>query len=81
MINFPNKLYSYNESIISKFVVIINELNSCNATVCELYDKLNNHFPNINDYIDALSCLYALNKIELENNILKISEYAKRDNL
>lgn len=78
---FPNKLFSYNESVISKFSLIIKELGNYEMSVQELYSRLKCHFPSIDDYIETLSCLYALNKIELNNNLLKISSYAEGNNL
>lgn len=82
MIKFPNKLFSYNESVINKLPIIIKELGDYEMSVRELYNRLKSHFSNIDDYIEALSCLYALNKIELSNNnLIKILNYAERNNL
>lgn len=72
MINFPNKIYSYNDSVLSKFVVVLNELIITDTSVIDLYDKIQKSFEDINDYIDTLACLYALNKIELNHNMLKL---------
>lgn len=82
MIKFPNKLFSYNESVISKFPIIINTLGCYEISVKELYDRLKPQFSNVDDYIETLSCLYALNKIEInDNNLLKLSSYVERNNL
>lgn len=61
----PNKIYSYSDSILSKFVPIIKILMKSDETVFSLYQKSKQHFTNIQDYIDTLDCLYALNKIVL----------------
>lgn len=61
----PNKIYSYSESTISKFIPIIEQLRNRNETVTSLYKKTKKNFNDIADYIDTLDCLFALNKIVL----------------
>lgn len=61
----PNKIYSYSESILSKFIPIIEILEISDETVFSLYQKSKKHFNNVQDYIDTLDCLYALNRIVL----------------
>lgn len=61
----PNKIYSYSESTISKFIPIIEQLENRNETVTSLYKKIKKNFNDIADYIDTLDCLFALNKIIL----------------
>ena len=61
----PNKIYSYSESTISKFIPIIEQLENKDETVTSLYQKIKKNFNDIEDYIDTLDCLFALNKIEL----------------
>lgn len=62
---FPNKLYTYNESIISKLPIIMNEIeNHENCSIYNLYSSVISRFQNITEFLDALDCLYALGKIE-----------------
>ncbi|MFC5532237.1 ABC-three component system middle component 7 [Cohnella yongneupensis] len=62
---FPNKLYSYNESIISKFPIILNAIeNHSDSTILDLYSSVSSKFQNTSEFLDALDCLYALGKIE-----------------
>jgi hypothetical protein len=62
---FPNKLYSYNESIISKFPIILNAIeNDRDSTISDLYSSVSSKFQNSTEFLDALDCLYALGKIE-----------------
>lgn len=61
----PNKIYSYSESTISKFIPIIEQLENRDESVTSLYQKTKKIFNNIEDYIDTLDCLFALNKIVL----------------
>lgn len=62
----PNKLFSYEESTLSKFPIILKELKQNPLSVSELYKKTSNNFLDVDDYVDALSGLFALNKISLD---------------
>lgn len=63
---FPNKLFSYKESIISKFPIALNELQDGPMTVSELYKVLNKHVSGVSEFLDLMDCLYAMNAIELD---------------
>ena len=60
----PSKIISYNESTIGKFVSIIVEIQKYDATLFSLYKKTEKYFLNIEEFIDTLDCLFALNKIK-----------------
>lgn len=64
----PNKLYSYNESVLSKLPIVLKTLEEEDYGVSDLYWATKRYFSSVNEYIDALDCLYALNRIELDNN-------------
>lgn len=81
MIKLPNKLYQYNESVISKFSAILKAVEFRDVYVYELYLNLTLIFSDINDFIDTFTCLYSLKIIELDNDTLKIKYYAKANNL
>lgn len=81
MIKLPNKLYQYNESVISKFSAILKAVEFRDVYVYELYLNLTLIFSDINDFIDTLTCLYSLKIIELDNDTLRIKYYAKANNL
>lgn len=63
----PNKLYSYNESILSKFPMVLRKLSSKPMGVEELYQKVIKKLSGVNKFIDILDCLYALHKIEYDD--------------
>ena len=69
----PNKLFSYEESILSRFPLVLSMLQEKPMRVSELYKKLNDYVDSVNDFIEILDCLYALGKIELngEEGVLK----------
>ena len=56
---FPNKVTPFNQSVLSKFVPIIQILQEKDYTVYTLYNSLKVKM-TVNEYIDALDCLYAL---------------------
>lgn len=68
----PNKVICYNKSVISKFPIVLSvlEVNSC--YINELYFELKNCFVDINEYIDVLDSLFALGKIDIENNTRRL---------
>lgn len=63
----PNKLFSYSESILPKLPLVLKVLKKESLGVQELYKKIGKDFSGINEYIDALDCLYALHKIEYDD--------------
>ena len=62
---FPNKLFTYSESVISKFPIILCELSEPIAPI-ELYKRVSDRLTGVSEYLDALDCLYALRKIEFD---------------
>lgn len=70
----PNKLFSYKESLISKFPIVLNELNEKEyVTIYQLYLNLIKEFDSISEFIDSLDCLYALGKIDYDYKLRRIS--------
>lgn len=63
----PNKLFSYNESIISKFPIILQILKKSPCSVSELYKRIQRNVTGVNEYMEILDCLYALNKIDYDD--------------
>ena len=60
----PNKVTSYSESTLSQLLPILALLCLEDKTVFEVYQETDHQFYNIEEYIDALDCLFALGKIE-----------------
>ena len=60
----PSKITSYNESVLSKMVPILQELEKRDMSLLSLYIKVKNLFGNIEEYIDTLDCLFLIGKIE-----------------
>ena len=74
---FPNKVTSFNQSVLSKLVPIIQILQEKDYTVYTLYNSLKVKM-TVNEYIDALDCLYALGVVTLNKGVL---HYVNRNSI
>lgn len=63
----PNKIISYKESVLSRFPLILSTLSAAPMGVYELYELLKDSFTGIEEYMDTLDCLYALQKVALDD--------------
>ncbi len=63
---FPNKLFTYSESIISKFPLALQLLQESPMAVVDLYKALNKQLSGVSEFMDLMDCLFALNKIEFD---------------
>lgn len=59
----PNKLFSYNESILSKFPIVLMAIEKEPHPVGTLYLKMRKQGINVNEFIEILDALFALNRI------------------
>jgi len=62
----PNKLFTYGESTLGKFPSILNSLKNKPYAIKDLYEKHSREFLDIEDFTQTLCCLYALNKVYLD---------------
>ena len=69
----PNKLFSYKESTISKLPVVLSEIiENEYVTIYQLYMNVIGKFDNISEFLEVLECLYALGKIDYDNELRRI---------
>lgn len=73
---FPSKVTSYNDSILSKFPLVIKELTIEDLTPEKLFLRLKSKMDDINEFIDILSCLFAINEIVLIDE--EVLHYVKK---
>ena len=68
----PSKITSYKESVLSKFPPLLGILQSADIGVFALYEATSKHFSGIEEFMDTLDCLFALNKVtyDLEREVL-----------
>lgn len=64
-----NKVTSYQESILSKLVVLLDVLCNGDVSLIELYSGTQQHFSDISEFIDAIDVLFALNKLEYDQEL------------
>ena len=70
----PNKVTSYQESILSKFNVLLDEMCNRDVSLTELYSATYQNFSDMAEFIDVLDVLFALNKLEY-NDELEVLHY------
>lgn len=67
---YPSKAVPFEKSTFSYFVPILKALNGHQYTPLTLYTKIPiNKRPTTDEYIDSLLCLYALGKIDLNEEL------------
>ena len=59
----PSKITSYEESVLSKFAPILVVLQNVDIEIFPLYEITEKYFCNVEEFIDTLDCLFALQKI------------------
>lgn len=67
----PSKVTPYKESTIAKFPVVLELLEKNDMTPQELYVKVRkSKIKNISEFVEVLDCLYAMNKIKIDEEVL-----------
>lgn len=61
---FPNKVSSYNESVFSKLCEIIDVVSQKDMSLYSVYQETKEQYVSLSEFIDALDCLFMLNKVE-----------------
>lgn len=69
---FPNKLYEFRETVIYDSMIILEELDG-DMYILELYKACKKKCNGIQEFLDALDVLYALNKIRFDSEARRIS--------
>lgn len=76
---YPSKLYSVGESVVGKMAVLMELIPDEGIGIDDLFAKAIKKM-DINDAIDALTCMYYISSIDLSKENI-VYKYAKRDNL
>ena len=77
---FPNKVITYRKSILSKFPLVLKELETQDRSVLDLYKCLEKKLDGLSEYMDILDCLYYLGTIEFLPGGVKL-HYVKGNTL
>ncbi len=63
----PNKVTSYQKSILSKLSIILTILKEDKSiSIQDLYNAIKKKFDTFDEFLEVMTCLYALNKIEFD---------------
>jgi hypothetical protein len=62
----PNKLFSYNQSVLSKLPAFLTALDKP-TNLKDLYQNIQCATMSPMEFMEVLDCLYALNKIDIDN--------------
>lgn len=62
----PSKVFSYQESVLSQFPIILNILKDKQLSISELRSEAIDEIDEINEFLETLDCLYALGVIEYD---------------
>lgn len=76
----PNKLVSFQNSLLPKTVLIIDELSAKPLSVNELYEKLRKKFDDLDQFILTLDVLYLLEKVRY-NEEWEVLENVENDTM
>jgi hypothetical protein len=60
----PNKVTTYEESVISKFPAVLSLLEKDDYYVADLFSKTKDVIHGAKEFSDVLDCLFALGRIE-----------------
>lgn len=60
----PNKITTFNESVLSKFPLVLRLVENNDMPVLELYNSVKAEIEDIDTFLEVLDCLYALGKID-----------------
>lgn len=63
---FPDKLFTYRESVLSKFPAVLDVIKTQPIKVKDLYMAVNKDVSGTAEFMDVLDCLYALGKINYD---------------
>ena len=74
----PNKLISFQDCILAKTVYILEKIRDSDFSVSGLYEQVETHFEDLNEYILALDVLYVLGKIKY-NEGLQVIQYVEKN--
>ena len=74
----PNKLISFQDCILAKTVYILEKISDSDFSVIWLYEQVETHFEDLNEYMLALDVLYVLGKIKY-NEGLQVIQYVEKN--
>lgn len=68
----PNKTIPYSDSVIARFSLVLDKLASGEKNINNIYKSNKKKYGNIQNFVDILDCLFAIEKIEIDENTEEI---------
>lgn len=75
---FPDKLVTFQDSIIAKSIYILKELQTNELVVSDLFIATKEYFEDVSEFLLALDALYLLGKINF-NDESQVIQYAEKN--
>lgn len=67
--NFPNKFIPVPQSVIGNMLLLMEQIKGKEISLYILQNKLK-YKMKIDDMIEALTCLYAIGRVEIKNHLI-----------
>ena len=67
--NFPNKFIPVTQSVIGNMLLLMEQIKGKEISLDTLQNKLK-YKMEIDDMIEALTCLYAIGRVEIKNHLI-----------
>lgn len=67
--NFPNKFIPVPQSVIGNMLLLMEQIKGKEISLDTLHNKLK-YKMGIDDMIEALTCLYAIGRVEIKNHLI-----------
>lgn len=67
--NFPNKFIPVPQSVIGNMLLLMEQIKGKEISLDILHNKLK-YKMEIDDMIEALTCLYAIGRVEIKNHLI-----------
>lgn len=67
--NFPNKFIPVPQSVIGNMLLLMEQIKGKEISLDTLQNKLK-YKMEIDDMIEALTCLYAIGRVEIKNHLI-----------
>ena len=65
----PNKIFSFNESVLSKFPLLLSTISETPVSIRQMYQQVANKVEDVSEFLEVLDCLYALGKIRYDEEM------------
>jgi hypothetical protein len=69
----PSKVFSFGESVISKFPAVLTALEREPLSARILYAAVKGKTEDVGEFLEILDCLYALGKIQFDEKTRKLT--------